>query len=90
MKYLKNLGLDNFTIRMNNRKILNGLFEDVNAKEISVDVMRIIDKIEKIGEEKVRAELRELQMPEQSIEKDNAVYWNSKEQQMKNYKTRKI
>ena len=65
----KNLGLDNFTIRMNNRKILNGLFEDVNAKEISVDVMRIIDKIEKIGEEKVRAELRELQMPEQSIEK---------------------
>ena len=34
-------------------------FEDVNAKEISVDVMRIIDKIEKIGEEKVRAELRE-------------------------------
>lgn len=64
----KNLGLDNFTIRMNNRKILNGLFEDVNAKEISVDVMRIIDKIEKIGEEKVKQELKELNIPEESVE----------------------
>ena len=65
----RELGLDNFTIRINNRKILNGLFEDINAKENSVDIMRIIDKIEKIGEDKVKAELRELNLAEKNIEK---------------------
>ena len=65
----RELGLDNFTIRINNRKILNGLFEDINAKENSVDIMRIIDKIEKIGEDKVKEELRELKLTEKNIEK---------------------
>ena len=55
----RKLGLDDFTIKINNRKILNGLFESINAKENPVDIMRIIDKIEKIGQEKVIAELRE-------------------------------
>ncbi len=64
----KELGLDNFTIRINNRKILNGLFESINAKENSVDIMRIIDKIEKIGVEKVKAELRELNISDNNIE----------------------
>ena len=44
----KELGLENFTIRINNRKILNGLFESINAKDVAVDIMRIIDKIEKL------------------------------------------
>ena len=65
----RKLGLDDFTIKINNRKILNGLFESINAKENAVDIMRIIDKIEKIGEEKVIAELRELQIPEENIQK---------------------
>jgi len=65
----KNLGLDNFTIRINNRKILNGLFEALNAKEQAVDIMRIIDKIEKIGVENVKYELRELGISEENIEK---------------------
>ncbi len=47
----KSLGLENFSIHINNRKILNGLFESVNVKEKSVDIMRTIDKIEKIGKE---------------------------------------
>ena len=64
----KELGLDKFTIRINNRKILNGLFESINAKENSVDIMRIIDKIEKIGVEKVKAELRELNISEDNID----------------------
>ena len=60
------LNLEKFTIKINNRKILNGLFEYINAKEISQDIMRIIDKIEKIGEEKVRAELEELGVTEEN------------------------
>ena len=63
----RELGLDNFTIRINNRKILNGLFESVNAKDNSVDIMRIIDKIEKIGEDKVKEELGELNLSTESI-----------------------
>ena len=47
----KSLGLENFSIHINNREILNGLFESVNVKEKSVDIMRTIDKIEKIGKE---------------------------------------
>ena len=65
----KRLGLENFTIRINNRKILNGLFEEINAKETSTDIMRIIDKIEKIGEEKVKQEIAELNIQANDIEK---------------------
>lgn len=65
----RKLGLDNFTIRINNRKILNGLFEEIEAKENSTDIMRIIDKIEKIGVEKVKTELREIDISEGNIEK---------------------
>lgn len=63
----KELGLENFTIRINNRKILNGLFESINSKESSIDIMRIIDKIEKIGNENVKAELMELNLSKENI-----------------------
>ncbi len=46
-----------FTIRINNRKILNGLFESLNLKEKASDVLREIDKIDKIGIEKVQENL---------------------------------
>ena len=44
------LGLQDFTIRLNNRKVLNGLFELYGQSEHATDVMRIIDKLEKIPE----------------------------------------
>jgi histidyl-tRNA synthetase len=47
------LGLKQFVIRFNNRKVLNGLFQILGVGEKSGDVMRIIDKIDKIGKEKV-------------------------------------
>lgn len=43
-----NLGIDNFVIRINNRKVLNGLFDNFGVKESAVDILRIIDKIDKI------------------------------------------
>lgn len=54
------LGLDDFTIRMNNRKILSGIFEMFSLKEKTTDIMRIIDKIDKIGPENVCVELEEI------------------------------
>ena len=48
------LGLEGFTIRVNNRKVLNGFFETVGV-ERPADVMRTIDKLDKIGPEKTAA-----------------------------------
>ena len=52
-----NLGFSDFTICINNRKILNGLFVGLDLKEKSTQILRIIDKIDKIGADKVRTEL---------------------------------
>ncbi|OUN12873.1 histidine--tRNA ligase [Flavonifractor sp. An91] len=49
------LGLRRFKIRVNNRKVLNGLFALLGLEEQAGDVMRTIDKLEKIGHEKVKA-----------------------------------
>lgn len=68
-KTFKNLGFDNFTICMNNRKILNGLFESLKLKEISADVMRAIDKFDKIGIEGVRKELSEINVEAEAQER---------------------
>ena len=65
----KNLGFNNFTIRVNNRKILNGLFESLNLSEESSDILRIIDKIEKIGKEAVIEELQKLNIKQEKINK---------------------
>ncbi len=66
----KSLGLENFSIHINNRKILNGLFEAANVKEKSVDIMRTIDKIEKIGKETVIAIFKDdYEMTDESINK---------------------
>ena len=66
---IRELGFEDFTICINNRKILNGLFQELNQEELSVDIMRIIDKLEKIGEENVKASLAELGVNEGSIDK---------------------
>lgn len=64
----KELGFDNFTICINNRKILNGLFEGLDQKENSVEILRIIDKIDKIGKEAVEKEFIKLGISTQAIE----------------------
>ena len=65
----KELGFDDFTIRINNRKILNGLFESLNRKENATEILRIIDKIEKIGKEAVIEELEKIEIPSDAINK---------------------
>ena len=66
---LKELGFDDFTIKINNRKLFNGLFESLNQKENAVEILRIIDKIEKIGKEAVIEELEKIEVPTDSINK---------------------
>ena len=53
------LGLTRFRIRVNNRKVLNGFFEILGLSERAGDVLRTIDKLDKIGAEKVHALLTE-------------------------------
>ena len=64
----KGLGFDDFTICINNRKILNGLFESLEQKENSVEILRIIDKIEKIGKKAVIEELEKIEVSKNAID----------------------
>ena len=49
------LGLNDFKIRVNNRKILTGFFAILGLSETAGDIMRTIDKLDKIGDKKCRA-----------------------------------
>ena len=54
-KTFTSLGLERFKIRINNRKVLNGFFAILGLGEQAGDVLRTIDKLDKIGADKVRA-----------------------------------
>ena len=64
----RNLGFEDFTVKINNRKVLNGFFASLNISS-TADVLRSIDKLEKIGDRGVRAELKELGLPESTVDK---------------------
>ena len=53
-KTFSTLGLKRFQIRVNNRKILNGFYAMLGLTEKSGDIMRTVDKLDKIGAEKVK------------------------------------
>lgn len=55
----KDLGFDNFTIKINNRKLLQGFFEYLNINNFH-EVLRIVDKLDKIGIDRVERELLEI------------------------------
>lgn len=50
-------GFGEFTIRLNNRMVLNGFFEGIGLGDASADVLRVIDKLEKISREELVSEL---------------------------------
>ncbi|MCM8709623.1 histidine--tRNA ligase [Clostridium sp. SYSU_GA19001] len=62
------LGFDSFTIHINNRKVLNGFF-DAAGVENKMETLRIIDKLDKIGIEAVKNELKELGLSDGAIER---------------------
>lgn len=65
----KELDFGRFTIRLNNRKVLNGFFKALGYGNNIADILRIIDKLEKIGEENVKAELSELGVSDENAAK---------------------
>ena len=65
----KELGFNDFTIRLNNRKLLNGLFQEIGQKDLAVEILRIIDKIDKIGKDAVIEELEKIGVDKTQIEK---------------------
>ena len=54
-KVFRGFGLTRFQIRVNNRKVLNGFYAMLGLTEKSGDIMRTVDKLDKIGAEKVKA-----------------------------------
>jgi len=53
-KVFTGFGLKRFQIRVNNRKILNGFYAMMGLTERSGEIMRSVDKLDKIGPDKVR------------------------------------
>ena len=53
------IGIERFTIRVNNRKVLNGLLEKCGLSEHAVGILRCLDKLDKIGRDAVVAEMVE-------------------------------
>lgn len=51
------LGLNGVTIKINNRKILSGIAEVIGAKDKLIDFTVALDKLDKIGEDGVKAEM---------------------------------
>ena len=64
----KKLNIGDFVIRINNRKILTGFFERLNLTNQITDILRIVDKLDKIGEEKVREELNDISVPNAAVD----------------------
>ena len=58
-KVFRGFGLQRFQIRVNNRKVLNGFYAMLGLTEKSGDIMRTVDKLDKIGPDKVRLILME-------------------------------
>lgn len=56
----RKLDFGKFTIRLNNRKVLNGFFESLGLSDNISDILRNIDKIDKIGRDNVVSELKDL------------------------------
>jgi histidyl-tRNA synthetase len=53
------IGIERFTIRVNNRKVLNGLLDKCGLTEHAVGILRCLDKLDKIGRDAVIAEMVE-------------------------------
>ena len=56
-----------FTVRINNRKILNGLFDSLKIED-RVSTLRVLDSMEKIGKEKTKVELKDIGLDDSQIE----------------------
>ncbi|HLT49819.1 MAG TPA: histidine--tRNA ligase [Aequorivita sp.] len=63
------LNLKGVTIKINNRKILSGIAETIGAEDKLIDFTVALDKLDKIGEEGVKKEMREKGISEDALQK---------------------
>src|SRR5262249_58734905 len=63
------LGLRDFEVRLNNRKTLRGVVTWAGVPEREADALRVLDKLDKIGPEGVRAELEAAGFRKDSIDR---------------------
>ncbi|WHT72055.1 histidine--tRNA ligase [Myroides odoratimimus] len=68
------LGVNGVTIKLNNRKILAGIAEVIDASDKLIDFTVALDKLDKIGEDGVKAEMIEKGIAAESIEKVKALF----------------
>nr|WP_321237365.1 histidine--tRNA ligase [uncultured Psychroserpens sp.] len=62
------LGLHGVTIKINNRKILSGIAEVIGAQDKLIDFTVALDKLDKIGEAKVKEEMLSKGIPQSGID----------------------
>ena len=65
----KKLNFGKFIIKINNRKVLNGLFDELEIAGKMKEILIVIDKLEKIGMDAVKKELFELGLTSDKVEK---------------------
>ena len=63
----KSLGIKQYTIKINHRGVLSGIAESIGARENETSLFVAIDKLDKIGEAKVKEELRAKNFTNQSL-----------------------
>jgi histidyl-tRNA synthetase len=63
------LGLKGVTVQLNNRKILSGIAEVIGAADQLIDFTVALDKLDKIGRDKVEQEMRQKGISDQAIER---------------------
>lgn len=68
------LGISDYTVKLNNRKILKGLSELTGQKDKEADFCVAIDKLDKIGKEKVIEELNDKGFTADSLEKIDPLF----------------
>lgn len=64
----KDLGFSELVFKINNRKLLQGFLESLSINKFE-EVLRTIDKLAKIGEDKTKDLLREFEISDENIEK---------------------
>ena len=67
-KLFREMDIGKFTIRINNRRVLNGFFEDLGLSESSGNIMRLVDKSEKISKEELVLSFEELGLTKAQID----------------------
>lgn len=82
------LKLKGVAIKMNNRKVLSGIAEVIGAKHLLIDFTVALDKLDKIGEEKVKAEMLEKGISEAAIDSASPLFQlsGSNEEQLQTLK----